>query len=69
MKIAKSGEWNAAAREEGVCRDFCAKEGEGERDGREGSVALFLTFVSDLVKPYSDIGNWMTCQTESTHFR
>ena len=36
MKIAYLGEWNAAAREEGICWDLCAQEGEGERDGGEG---------------------------------
>ena len=36
------GEWNVAAREEGVCRHFCAQEGKGERDGREGAVSIFF---------------------------
>ena len=40
LKIAYLGEWNAAAREEGVCWDFCAQEGEGERDGGEGGAFL-----------------------------
>ena len=42
MTIANSGEWNAAAREEGVRRDFCVQEGEGERDGGKGRFDMVL---------------------------
>ena len=38
--MANVGERDAAAGEEGVCWDFCAKEGKGERDGGEGRAFL-----------------------------